>query len=267
MRILAVFLAILQLTRADGEVSNCDYIGLVKCFITVLDDWAWTLYELRDNVVTIQPDQCEHLQTLDKCIKGEGAENHQCTHKEIIEVSNTVSDLLTHRKNSGSFLRSYYLLTYACSAEGQDILSRHRECLKTEKIGEMTLSAGNYLSEKFLEHSTDADVCDKVNEKLQEYIGAMSGLCSKHEAAQLMCQSLKNMFTGLHADKLDKCALDCKIPHDPAEEENAVPLQSELQDSQAIEQQQSEQDALKPADSTQILTLWIPIIIILFQRR
>lgn len=58
----------------------------------------------------------------------------------------------------------------------------------------MTLSAGTYLSEKFLEHS-DEDVCEKVNEKLQEYIVALGGLCSKHEAAQLMCQSLTNMFT------------------------------------------------------------------------
>lgn len=58
-------------------------------------------------------------------------------------ASNTVSDLLTHRKNSGSFLKSYYLLTYACSEEGQELLNEHRECLSTERIGEMTLSAGN----------------------------------------------------------------------------------------------------------------------------
>ena len=58
----------------------------------------------------------------------------------------------------------------------------------------MTLSAGTYLSEKFLTHGDD-DVCDQVNERLQEYIGAMKGLCSKHDAAELMCQSLVNMFT------------------------------------------------------------------------
>lgn len=57
----------------------------------------------------------------------------------------------------------------------------------------MTLSAGTYLSEKFLTHGDD-DVCDEVNKKLQEYIHAMSNLCSRYEAAQLMCQSLKNMF-------------------------------------------------------------------------
>lgn len=59
---------------------------------------------------------------------------------EVVAASNTVTDLLTHRKNSGSFLKSYYLLTYACSAEGQEILNDHRSCLSKERIGEMTLS-------------------------------------------------------------------------------------------------------------------------------
>ena len=48
---------------------QCNYVGLVKCFINILDEWAWTLYELKENVVTITPDQCEHLKELDKCIK------------------------------------------------------------------------------------------------------------------------------------------------------------------------------------------------------
>ncbi|KAK6034725.1 hypothetical protein COOONC_27769 [Cooperia oncophora] len=58
----------------------------------------------------------------------------------------------------------------------------------------MTLSAGTYLSEKFLEHDDDEEACTNLNLKLQEYIRAMSNLCSKHEAAQLMCKSLTNMF-------------------------------------------------------------------------
>lgn len=62
-------------------------------------------------------------------------EVHGCEHNEIVAASNTVTDLLTHRKNSGSFLKSYYLLTYACSAEGQEMLSSHRSCLSRERIG------------------------------------------------------------------------------------------------------------------------------------
>uniref|UniRef100_A0A1I7TN15 Secreted protein n=1 Tax=Caenorhabditis tropicalis TaxID=1561998 RepID=A0A1I7TN15_9PELO len=186
---------------------------------------------------------------------------HLCSHSEIVQVSNTVSDLLTHRKDSGSFLRSYYLLTYACSSEGQEILSKHRECLKSEKIGEMTLSAGTYLSEKFLEHSKE-DVCDKVNEKLQQYISALGGLCSKNEAAQLMCQSLKNMFTGLHADKLDNCKLDCKIPADTSEEsKEEVQLTNDAQDDENLEQTQSEHDALRPADSSSIAFSFFSIVL------
>lgn len=75
---------------------------------------------------------------------------------------------MTHRKNSGSFLKSYYLLTYACSPEGQNLLDEHRNCLARERIGEMTLSAGTYLSEKFLEHP-DEEVCSEVNNKLQVF--------------------------------------------------------------------------------------------------
>ncbi|CAI5455773.1 unnamed protein product [Caenorhabditis angaria] len=252
MRILVVLLSVLYGAQAAGEVSNCNYVVLVKCFINILDEWAWTLYELKDNVVTITQDQCNHLTELDKCIKDEG-EKHSCSHSEIVEVSNTVSDLLTHRKDSGTFLRSYYLLKYACSPEGQEILSNHRQCLQQEKIGEMTLSAGTYLSEKFLQHSDD-EVCDKVNEKLQEYIRAMKGLCSQHEAAKLMCKSLTDMFHGLHQDKLGACQLDCKIP-EATTEENAVPLQSDSQDGENVEQQQAEQDALSPADSASPLTI------------
>ncbi|EPB67902.1 hypothetical protein ANCCEY_13011 [Ancylostoma ceylanicum] len=86
----------------------------------------------------------------------------------------------------------------------------------------MTLSAGTYLSEKFLEHDDDEEACTNLNLKLQEYIRAMSNLCSKHEAAQLMCKSLTNMFKGLHVDKLDKCVLDCKIPEEEVEEESKL---------------------------------------------
>jgi 16S rRNA C1402 (ribose-2'-O) methylase RsmI len=48
------------------------------------------------------------------------------------------------------------------------------------------------LSEKFLEHS-DEDVCQEVNNKLQEYMDAMSDLCEE-EASVIMCKSLTNMF-------------------------------------------------------------------------
>jgi hypothetical protein len=39
-------------------------------------------------------------------------------------------------------IQSYYLLTYACSPEGQQLLNEHRPCLSRERIGEMTVSAG-----------------------------------------------------------------------------------------------------------------------------
>ncbi|VIO86461.1 Uncharacterized protein BM_BM4373 [Brugia malayi] len=205
------FAVLLLLNSITGTLQLCDYITLVKCFISILDEWAWTLYELKDNVVTINENQCEHLRQLDLCIKDAGPVKHECEHSEILAASNTVSDLLIHRKNSGSFLKSYYLLTYACSQEGQEILREHRECLMEERIGEMTLSAGTYLSERFLEHPDD-QVCQEVNNKLHEYISAMKGICHSESAQVIMCKSLRNMFKGLHADKLHSCDFDCNIP-------------------------------------------------------
>ncbi|CAD5215126.1 unnamed protein product [Bursaphelenchus okinawaensis] len=203
MQLPILWLLLLSGVGAEG----CNYVTLVKCFIKILDEWTWTLYELKENVVTINEDQCRHLRELDNCIQDRGDIPHECNHNEIVAASNTVSDLLTHRKNSGSFLKSYYLLTYACSAEGQELLNEHRSCLSAEKIGEMTISAGTYLSEKFLEHPDD-QVCTEVNNKLQEYMDAMSGLCQE-EASQIMCKSLVNMFKGLHADKLHHCEFTC----------------------------------------------------------
>jgi len=52
--------------------------------------------------------------------------------------------------------------------------------------------AGTYLSEKFLDHP-DEEVCTAVNNKVQEYMEAMTGLC-REEASLIMCRSLTGMF-------------------------------------------------------------------------
>uniref|UniRef100_A0A0R3RLT8 Secreted protein n=1 Tax=Elaeophora elaphi TaxID=1147741 RepID=A0A0R3RLT8_9BILA len=236
------FALLLLLSSITSTLQICDYITLVKCFINILDEWAWTLYELKDNVVTINENQCEHLRQLDLCIKDAGPVKHECEHNEIVAASNTVSDLLIHRKNSGSFLKSYYLLTYACSQEGQEILREHRECLTEERIGEMTLSAGTYLSEKFLEHPDD-QVCQEVNTKLQEYITAMKGICRSESAQVIMCKSLRNMFKGLHADKLHSCDFDCNIPQ---LDEVAEPGLASMVDHEGRTSETAGEDSLVP---------------------
>lgn len=199
-------------------LQTCQYIELVRCFIDVLDEWAWTLYKLKDNVVTINHEECGNLRKLDACLEDSGAEKHQCDHNEIITASNTVSDLLTHRKNSGSFLNSYYLLKYACSQEGQDILRDHRQCLNNNRLGEMTLSAATYLSEKFLVHPDD-QVCEELKNKLEEYTNAVKDICEADSAQLIMCRSLSSMFQGLHADKLHNCQFSCKSPEPKVEPE------------------------------------------------
>lgn len=74
---------------------------------------------------------------------------------------------------------------------------------------------------------------------------------------------------GLHADKLESCKLDCKIPVDTSTGEiekevvlsyfnnfhcknNFQQLQADFTHENDIEPQQSESDALQPADSSSI---------------
>nr|CAD2152068.1 unnamed protein product [Meloidogyne enterolobii] len=154
----AIILLIFPIANAE---SRCNYVTLVKCFIEILDEWTWRLYELKDNVATINNDQCQHLRELDKCI-------------QVLNNTNVVIQ---------------------------------RSCLSRERIGEMTISAGTYLSEKFLDHP-DEEVCTAVNNKVQEYMEAMTGLC-REEASLIMCRSLTGMFKGLHSDILADCEFSC----------------------------------------------------------
>lgn len=101
---------------------------------------------------------------------------------------------------------------------------------------------GTYLSEKFLHHPDD-EACSELNNKLQEYMDAMAGLCEE-EAAQIMCKSLTNMFKGLHADKLHNCQFSClkptatavDLPSDTGEADSqAAPVSHHLNGSAAPE--------------------------------
>uniref|UniRef100_A0A0K0EBB7 DUF19 domain-containing protein n=1 Tax=Strongyloides stercoralis TaxID=6248 RepID=A0A0K0EBB7_STRER len=220
---LVVILVVFVIGTKQQE-STCDFTSLVKCFIEVLDEWTWTLYELSDikkNMVGITNDQCQHLRKLEICMDDGNENPHSCTHKEVVEVSNTVSDLITHRKNAGSFLKSYYLLSFACSNEGQKLINENEECFRSEHISEMTISAGTYLSEKFLEtDKEDDDICSDLNDKMDEYKEALRQACNKR-AQYLMCKSLESMFKGLHADKLEGCDLNCGSIDELDEEQEA----------------------------------------------
>lgn len=211
-----------------GVGAECDYVVLVKCFIEVLDEWAWTLYESQDNVVTISDQGCEHFNRITQCVEDSGpGGRHSCSQPEVIEASRTVSDLLTHRKHSGTFLKSYYLLHYACT-DGRAEVKKHRSCLATEAIGKQTLSAAGYLEEKFAEerpNSADA-ACSLFTQRLISFrkIIAQQNLCGG-EAERLMCESLKRMFTNVEAELLGQCPFDCaqpnglpKVEEEPAEE-------------------------------------------------
>lgn len=241
MKFLSPILLLLSFIPYSHQ--ECNYIALVKCFTEILDEWTFTLYELRDNVVTINNEQCSDIEKLDLCTQDAGNNRHECNHSEIIAASNTVTDLFTHRKNSGSFLKSYYLLKYACSTEGQNILNEHRECLKQQRIGEMTITAGTYLSEKFLDHPKE-QACAELNGRLNGFLSVMDDLCDKHSARKIMCRSLVSMFQGMEADKLHDCHFNCTT-----QEEDAGTTEEEGEEAKAIEEAEKDQSAVPESHS------------------
>lgn len=237
---LCAFLSVVNVNNAQ----SCDFNALVKCFIEVLDDWAWTLFELKSNVVTITEDRCVHLRELEKCVSDKGAEAHGCNHDEILDASRTVSDLLTHRKNSGTFLTSYYLLNYACSTKGQALLSSNRACLTNERIGEMTMSAATYLTNKFIDNGelSPYDSCRELNAKLVEYQSALNPMC-EGRASEIMCESLLGLFKGVYGHKLAGCQFHrCAIE---ADYDGEHPASGEEIDNEITAAQNGVEDASK----------------------
>jgi hypothetical protein len=119
-----------------------------------------------------------------------------------------------HRRNVGTFVKSYFLLYYACSEEGRALVHEHRECLFKESIGQATLSAASYLGEKYLEaHGpTNQEACEVLETRLNEYKTALAPLCGNGGAAKLMCESVLRAVQGAYPDKVGTCSnIDCKV--------------------------------------------------------
>uniref|UniRef100_A0A914VRF0 Secreted protein n=1 Tax=Plectus sambesii TaxID=2011161 RepID=A0A914VRF0_9BILA len=243
--------ALLFIVNAKAE--SCDFNTLVKCFIEVLDDWAWTLFELKSNVVTITEDKCVHLRELEKCVSDRGENVHGCTHEEILDASRTVSDLLTHRKHSGTFLTSYYLLNFACSTKGQAMLADNRECLTNERIGEMTMSAATYLTDKFIDNGklTTDEMCHELNYKLAEYQDALNPMC-EGRAAEIMCESLLGLFKGVHSKRLSGCQFHQCGPKASSGEEVIPPVDGEELDNEITAAQNGVDDPDKASGQSAV---------------
>ena len=131
-----------QLTRA------CDHEVLVQCLSEVLDEYARMIWETRKNIVAMRDGDCNIVRRMGKCVDdtdstigtfrllslhndalSSSAGSHGCTREQVLQSSRTLSELLLHRNKVGTFIKSYYLLQYACTDEGRDLITQYRQCL------------------------------------------------------------------------------------------------------------------------------------------
>lgn len=197
--------ALILLCCFQLSVQDCQESELVQCFINFLDELSWTLYLTKQSVITVSDNQCDALSDLKKCLE-DAPGKYRCSHNELIDATQAVTDLLAQKQHSGNFLRSYYLLNYACSEEGREIVRGHRECLENQKIGSMILEAGTYLADRFSEN--DKDYCNDFKSKLEDFVTSMHGICPGRGPQLMFCNSVKRMLHGMYTQD-EGCEFDC----------------------------------------------------------
>uniref|UniRef100_A0A915I7Z3 Uncharacterized protein n=1 Tax=Romanomermis culicivorax TaxID=13658 RepID=A0A915I7Z3_ROMCU len=153
--------------------QKCDILELVRCFVDVLDDWAWHLwtfknssrlrmvkigdwfdfdccyhlrqiFEKKDNIAAVNESVCTQHTAMDKCVN-----QKDCSKREILDASVNISDILLQKTRSGTFLKGYYIAKFSCSAEGAPLVHTHRECLLKDNIGRMVATASHALELEF----------------------------------------------------------------------------------------------------------------------
>ncbi len=284
IRISFIF-ALISLSVDSGSAA-CNFVELVKCFIEVLDQWAFALYKSRENIVTIvEHDGCEHYQSISKCVEDTAATKHNCNKKEIMEASRTVSDLLTHRKHSGTFLKSYYLVEYSCGMGRETVVSQ-LECLKSERIGPESLAASAYLDQELHRGLKPSDpysvslgadeACTLLTNKLTEFQQIIGEDLCEGIAQSLMCKSLFDMFRNVYPEVLGNCQFDCdkKKQLPPTEETIPVAESNGAAEQTGNRQPEAGGGAEKPANgdshmvaiSSQLL-LFLWFLVLLFRDR
>uniref|UniRef100_A0A915JK20 Uncharacterized protein n=1 Tax=Romanomermis culicivorax TaxID=13658 RepID=A0A915JK20_ROMCU len=120
--------------------NQCRYLGLIHCFTESLDDWALHLWNFRDNIAALDQTSCGKRHNMDYCINYPG-----CTRQEIVNASRSVTDLLLHRRHTGTFLKSYFYSGFPCSSQGRMIVGQTQNCLVHARISQKAAWLSNYV--------------------------------------------------------------------------------------------------------------------------
>lgn len=201
--------------------SPCNDNALVKCLSDPLDEWAIALYSLKENIVAIKSEECLHSrEMIDQCIKTTAAEL-KCDHAGIMRAAKVITDLLTHKKDSGNLLRSYYITAYVCTEEGRAIRDEvGEECLKQQHIGEMLFTAVKFMDDKISHNNTanGAELCGFLKQQSLFMREVAEGKCPQHstKAGRLMCESIKMAFQTMYPEKFEGCKFECDKSSSPS---------------------------------------------------
>lgn len=201
--------------HSTTAASLCQFNDLVKCLTEPLDEWAITLYNLKENIIAISGEEClssrDHIRN---CIE-EKAPSYNCDHANILAVAERVTDLLVHKRKSGNLLRSYYITAYVCTDEGRgarDEIGEH--CMKDEHLGEIVFDAFKYMDEKLSNNHTanGQELCTFLSQRAQLMRDVGELKCTEHaeKAGRLMCESIKMSFLKMYPEKFATCNIECQ---------------------------------------------------------
>lgn len=206
--------------------STCNVVGLIKCFSEVLDDWMLHLWNFQKNIITVNRTACEHHKNMEFCVN-----YPSCTSAEWLNVSRMMTEMILHRKGSGSFLKSYYFTQYACTHKGQEIVDNHRPCLINYKINEKSMVLSRYMEDVITckiagktahecrhmeEDNWDSDewYCEFLKTKANDMYIIAKDECGK-DPAFLMCKGINDIFVNLYPEQLQNCQVPCAKIEEP----------------------------------------------------
>lgn len=219
MRLVSVgwLSALWLLTAYSAEISpECQQVTVVECFIKFLSSWAWELWRIRENIAALNATSCAIHGQIRGCLNIDG-----CNLQDAVEISKVVTDLLHHKKDAGTFLRSVFAMEYACTNPGLQVIQENHACLKQHHIGNELLDRVKEFGKDFEEMSINGDfsqACEKLTSKAHEVRDSAKAGCDGNElAGKLICHSVAAPFRKLNELRFENC-FPCKTEENEAED-------------------------------------------------
>lgn len=215
---------------APGARASCDQDQrdkLLHCYMDLLDDWAFNMWSIKKTLTTMN---CTLVDQMNKCIQISG-----CPMSDAVDVSSTLTELLTYNRGAGTFLHSFLALAYACSEPGRRIVEKHKECLHNQGDDLYLIAIVDVLNDQFLsyrlkeqkgESNHDHDLerqnpCEILSGVARQAQVSAEQHCEAPDAGYLACKTVSHPFQAMYPNLvgIPKCGEICHMPKEEEEEE------------------------------------------------